>query len=65
MIFSKNVKQKPEQSVFNEIQELKYYLKNTDWYVIRLTDCGKSIPLDIIAKRNEARERINLLQGGE
>ncbi len=38
--------------------EYKQYLKDTDWYVTRLTETGTPIPGDVIQKRQEARENI-------
>ena len=32
------------------------YLAETDWYVIRASDTGKSVPKDIAKRRAEARK---------
>ena len=34
------------------------YLASTDWYVIRKQETGAEIPVDILAKRQEARDSI-------
>lgn len=34
------------------------YLTSTDWYVIRKADTGVAIPVDVLTKRQEAREAI-------
>ena len=34
------------------------YLKETDWYVTRKAETGKSIPDDVLAKREAARAAI-------
>ena len=34
------------------------YLAETDWYVTRKSETGKAIPDDILAKRQEAREKV-------
>lgn len=36
------------------------YLASTDWYVIRQADVGTPIPPDVVIKRKEARNKINL-----
>ena len=51
-------------SINKQIQESKTYLASTAWYVERLNDpsSGKAIPEDVLAKRVEARELINMLE---
>ena len=46
------------------IQIANQYLASTGWYVERLMDAssGKAIPEDVLAKRVEARELINILE---
>lgn len=36
------------------------YLVNTDWYITRKAEIGTAIPMDILAKRAEARAAITL-----
>ena len=38
--------------------EAKAYLVSTDWYVVRQTETGVAIPLDIAQARSEARLKI-------
>lgn len=38
--------------------EARQYLLNTDWYVIRIQETGKPIPVDISEARAAARQRI-------
>lgn len=49
-------KQKYEQNIINS--EAISYLASTDWYAIRKNETGKKIPADIIAKRKEARLKV-------
>ena len=44
------------------ITELNYYLKETDWYVIRFIEDNIPIPIDIHNKRHAAREEISNLK---
>ena len=48
--------------VNKQIQEAKTYLESTDWYVYRLNDpsSGKAIPEEVLTKRAEAREVVNI-----
>lgn len=39
-------------------QEALAYLALTDWYVVRFSETGVSIPDDVKAKRQEARDAI-------
>ena len=47
-----------------QISEAKAYLTETGWYIERLNDpsSGKEIPEEVLAKRAEARELINILE---
>ena len=45
-----------------KIEQAKQYLASTDWYYPRLTETGKELPADVVAKRIEARELINNLE---
>lgn len=47
----------------NKVSEAKKYLSSTDWYYPRLTETGKAVPEDVVAKRLEARNLINELEG--
>lgn len=44
-----------------EIEKLQSYLKNTDWYSIRESETGKSMPDEIRMNRQSARDRISEL----
>lgn len=46
----------------NEINQLEFYLKSTDWYAIRYADTGIEIPEEIKQKRQEARLEISNLK---
>lgn len=48
---------------YAEISTLTAYLTSTDWYATRMAETGKSIPEEMIAKRQVARERISELKG--
>jgi len=39
-------------------EDHKRYLRDTDWYVIRLQETGKAIPEEVLQKRQEARDSI-------
>ena len=41
-----------------ENYEARKYLADTDWYVTRKSETGKSIPDDILTKRQEARDKV-------
>ena len=45
-----------------EIENLKRDLAKTDWYVVRFAETGKAIPEEVLAERQEKRDRINELQ---
>jgi len=51
-----------EKSKGDRLEELDYYLKETDWYVLRYIDEGTPIPDDIKKQRHEAREEISGLR---
>jgi hypothetical protein len=53
---SEEQKAKEEQERVN--QESLAYLKETDWYVIRFQENGTPIPEDVLAKRQEARDKV-------
>ena len=48
-----------------KIAELEESLKSTDWYAIRFADTGEEIPADIKKARQEARDEISRLRGGD
>lgn len=54
-----------EQRKQQRIAELEEYLKSTDWYAIRFADTREEIPADIKKARQEARDEISKLRGGE
>jgi len=45
-----------------EIENLRRDLAETDWYVVRFAETGKAIPEEVLAERQEKRDRINELQ---
>ena len=45
-----------EQEVNNK--ENRAYLASTDWYITRTTETGAVTPVDILTKRQAAREAI-------
>ena len=50
----------PTQEVLDKraIKEMTQYLYDTDWYVIRKQENGKDIPEEILAKREDYRNKI-------
>ena len=63
--FPKLVDRKPpseKEMAEYHIQELQFYLKETDWYVLRFIETNKPIPTDIKIKRQNAREKISELR---
>lgn len=58
--------EKPQEIINQErIAELEEYLNSTDWYAIRFADTGEEIPEDIKKARQEARDEISRLRGGD
>jgi hypothetical protein len=47
---------------YAEINELKAMLVNTDYHVIKEAEGGYSVPQEIIDERQDARNRINVLE---
>jgi len=47
---------------YAEINELKAMLVNTDYHVIKEAKGGYSVPRDVIDERQDARNRINVLE---
>lgn len=47
---------------YAEINELKALLVRTDYQVIKEAEGGYSVPREIIDERQEARNRINVLE---
>lgn len=39
-------------------QEALDYLASTDWYIVRLSETGVSVPVDVLLKRAEARTKV-------
>jgi len=50
------------QESLQELEELKEYLKSTDFYYVRLAETGEEVPVEVITKRTEARNRIRELE---
>lgn len=57
--------ERPSQTYFTDeekkIFEAKLYLSNTDWYVTRFIETGKSIPEEVTVKRQECRDIISAI----
>jgi len=51
-----------EATKVQQLQVAQSYLSETDWYVIREADSGKTMPNDIKTKREEARQTISDLE---
>lgn len=49
-------------SLHEKIINCKSYLRSTDWYIVRKYERGLSIPDDVVAKRQQARDEIDLLR---
>lgn len=47
---------------YAEINELKALLASTDYHVIKEAEGGYSVPQEIIDERQDARNRINVLE---
>lgn len=60
----KNLEPTPEEIIDQEIQQLKQYLQETDYIVIKITEGEEPTAeaLAIISRRKEARARINELE---
>ncbi len=50
------------QEKLQEINSLKEYLKDTDFYYTRLAETGEAIPVDVVEKRLETRAKIRELE---
>ena len=50
------------QEKLQEINSLKEYLKDTDFYYTRLAETGEAIPADVVEKRLETRAKIRELE---
>ena len=59
-----NAKPSPEELKQQEIQELKQYLQETDYVVVKIAEGEEPTAhtLEIISRRKEARARINELE---
>ena len=59
-----DIEAKKTTEINTQIAEAKQYLASTAWYVERLNDpsSGKAIPEEVLTKRTEARELINILE---
>ena len=55
-VITEEQKAREEQERIN--QEARAYLAETDWYVIRAQETGVEVPVDILQKRQEARDRV-------
>lgn len=47
-----------QQELQVKLQEAQAYLNSTDWYYARKAETGEEVPVEIVAKRVEAREFI-------
>ena len=50
------------QEKLQEINSLKEYLKDTDFYYTRLAETGETVPVDVVQKRLETRAKIRELE---
>ncbi|MDN5049812.1 hypothetical protein [Aliarcobacter butzleri] len=50
------------QEKLQEINSLKEYLKDTDFYYTRLAEIGEAVPVDVVEKRLETRAKIRELE---
>ncbi|EFU69120.1 tail fiber assembly protein [Aliarcobacter butzleri JV22] len=50
------------QEKLQEINSLKEYLKDTDFYYTRLAETGEAVPVDVVEKRLETRAKIRELE---
>ena len=50
------------QEKLQEINSLKEYLKDTDFYYTRLAETGEAVPIDVVEKRLETRAKIRELE---
>jgi hypothetical protein len=48
-----------ESILYQQKHEAREYLNATDWYTARLSETGKAIPADVIAKRQQARQLLS------
>ncbi|MCG3675579.1 hypothetical protein [Aliarcobacter butzleri] len=55
-------KEYENQEKLKEINSLKQYLKNTDFYYVRLAETGEAVPIDVVEKRLETRAKIRELE---
>lgn len=60
----KNPEPTPEELIQREIQQLKQYLQETDYVVVKIAEGEEPTAhtLEIISRRKEARARINELE---
>ena len=47
-----------QQELQVKLQEAQAYLNSTDWYYARKAETGEEVPVEVVAKRQEAREFI-------
>jgi hypothetical protein len=50
------------EEAYNQREENISYLRDTDWYVIRKSDTGDEIPVEVITKRAECRIKVSEAQ---
>lgn len=56
--------QKPQEVINEEIiKKDQEFLNETDWYVIRYAENGKTVPENIIQERERCRKEISELRG--
>lgn len=58
-----NINIPEDVKLFYKVQDLKKFLKDTDWYYARKAETGEEVPTEVIAKRAEAREFIRANEG--
>lgn len=47
-----------EQELQGKLDEAQAYLNSTDWYYARKAETGEEVPVEVVTKRQEAREFI-------
>lgn len=64
LVYQEDRKEKLEKADENEatVLDLRQYLNETDWLIIRNLETGKAIPEDITEKRRKAREIISEIE---
>lgn len=54
--------EKARTEAADEINRLTAVLISTDWYVTRQAETGKAVPAEVLAERQECRDKISDLR---